>query len=365
MIRVKNRRAVANLSAKSLKANRTRNAIAVAAIALTSLLFTALFTVLLSMMDNFEYQTFRQVGGDMHGTFKDITEQQMLELQADPLIVQPAARLQLGMLGGDPFRKIHAEISYMDEACAKGYFCMPTQGALPAEGADEIACDTRILSLLGVEPELGAEITLSYELGSGTGQQRTVTGTFTLSGWWEYDPACTASMALVPRSYAEAVLADYPVGQFGDTTGTWALNVYLKSAAHIAQDLQTILANHGYQNTDSSAANYIGTGVNWAYLGAQASQADAAQLAGVAVLLAIVVLTGYLIIYNIFQISVTGNIRFYGLLKTIGATGRQLRSVVLRQALALSALGIPVGLALGYLTGAALAPAAIDRKSVV
>ena len=34
------------------------------------------------------------------------------------------------------------------------------------------------------------------------------------------------------------------------------------------------------------------------------------------------ILTGYLIIYNIFQISVIRDIRFYGLLKTIGTTGR-------------------------------------------
>ncbi len=35
------------------------------------------------------------------------------------------------------------------------------------------------------------------------------------------------------------------------------------------------------------------------------------------------IFTGYLIIYNIFQISVAGDIRFYGLLKTIGTTPRQ------------------------------------------
>ena len=35
--------------------------------------------------------------------------------------------------------------------------------------------------------------------------------------------------------------------------------------------------------------------------------------------------TGYLVIYNIFQISVAGDIRYYGLLKTIGVTPKQLR----------------------------------------
>ena len=38
----------------------------------------------------------------------------------------------------------------------------------------------------------------------------------------------------------------------------------------------------------------------------------------VAAMLLLIMFTGYLIIYNVFQISVTNDIRFYGLLKTIG-----------------------------------------------
>ena len=37
-------------------------------------------------------------------------------------------------------------------------------------------------------------------------------------------------------------------------------------------------------------------------------------------MLLLIIFTGYLIIYNVFQISVTNDIRFYGLLKTIGTT---------------------------------------------
>ena len=44
-----------------------------------------------------------------------------------------------------------------------------------------------------------------------------------------------------------------------------------------------------------------------------------------------------------FQISVTNDIRFYGLLKTIGTTPRQLRRIIRHQALALSLAGIPLG----------------------
>ncbi len=70
----------------------------------------------------------------------------------------------------------------------------------------------------------------------------------------------------------------------------------------------------------------------------------------------LVIFTGYLIIYNIFQISVAGDIRFYGLLKTIGTTPRQLKRIIRQQALLLCLIGIPAGLLLGYGIGAVLMP---------
>ena len=50
------------------------------------------------------------------------------------------------------------------------------------------------------------------------------------------------------------------------------------------------------------------------------------------------------------------DIRTYRLLKNVGTTGKQLKSIVHRQALALCAIGIPIGLPYGYLVGLALAP---------
>ena len=88
----------------------------------------------------------------------------------------------------------------------------------------------------------------------------------------------------------------------------------------------------------------------------------AAIIAGV---LLLILLTGYLIIYNVFQISVAGDIRFYGLLKTIGTTPRQLRRIIRTQALLLSLIGIPAGLLLGWLLGGVLTPVITARLNGV
>ena len=92
------------------------------------------------------------------------------------------------------------------------------------------------------------------------------------------------------------------------------------------------------------------------YHGQAAAELDPGLLAAMAAFLLLVIFTGYLIIYNIFQISVTGDIRYYGLLKTIGVTPRQLRRIIRQQALLLCGVGCPLGadrrLAGGILSGA-------------
>ena len=65
-----------------------------------------------------------------------------------------------------------------------------------------------------------------------------------------------------------------------------------------------------------------------------------------------------------FQISVAGDIRFYGLLKTIGTTPRQLKRIIRQQALLLCLIGIPAGLLLGYGIGAVLMPVVLHSIPV-
>ena len=88
---------------------------------------------------------------------------------------------------------------------------------------------------------------------------------------------------------------------------------------------------------------------------------DPMVVIAIAAMLLLIIFTGYLIIYNVFQISVAGDIRFYGLLKTIGTTPRQLRRIIRLQALALSAAGIPIGLVIGWLIGGQLTPVIVAR----
>ena len=362
---VSNRKCVCTLARRSLRASRTRNLIAVLAIALTTVLFTSLFTIALSINDGFQQNNFRQVGGYSHGGFKYLTEAQYEALKDDPLIGQAGLRRFVGMPTQAPFNKAHVEVSYADANDAHWMYCDPAEGRLPQEGTDEAATDTHVLELLGVEPELGARFTLTFDVDG-----HETTQTFTLSGWWEYDEAIVANHVLIPESRVDALLDEAgvnPNAPEDGMTGAWNLDVMLKSgSAHIERDMEQILAGHGFQSEDAAGEGYVRSSVNWGYTGAQlASGLDVQVVAAIAAVLLLILFTGYLIIYNVFKISVTNDIRFYGLLKTIGTTGRQLKRIIRYQALALSLAGIPVGLLLGWLVGAGLTPAVIGRLNGV
>ncbi len=361
--KVPNKGCIRRISARSLRAAKARNGVAVLAIALTTLLFMSLFSIAGGIVHSFQESTFRQVGGRFHGTFKDVTGEQIAELSGDERIVQTAVRQMLGMPTDPPFNKAHVEVSWMDDNCARDYFIDLEQGHYP-QAKDEIIADSRVLALLGVEPEMGAKIELSYYLGQNTSRPELRTDTFTLCGWWEYDPAGMASFINVSRAYADEILADYEPHDEFDMTGRQDMNIMLKSSANIENEMLAILDAHGYQSETETDGSYIAIGVNWAYLGAQiASNFDVGTVLAVAALLLLIIFTGYLIIYNIFRISVSSDIRFYGLLKTIGTTGKQLKRIVRHQALALSLGGIPIGLVLGYFVGKALVPVVMEQTN--
>ncbi|MCR4586334.1 MAG: ABC transporter permease [Lachnospiraceae bacterium] len=72
--------------------------------------------------------------------------------------------------------------------------------------------------------------------------------------------------------------------------------------------------------------------------------------------LVIFIFSGYLIIYNIFDLNVVADMKEYGLLKTIGTSGKQIRSMVKHRARYICLFAIPIGLVIGCGAGGRLLP---------
>lgn len=362
-MRVKNRKCVRRLSRKALKASGKRNAIAIFAIILTTLLFTSLFTVVMSLNSSYETYQFLQCGGYSHGTFKDVTEEQTVHIAAHPNVKETGVRTVIGHCADGVFAKVPAEISYMDANCTKWSYAEPTTGHAPENGL-EIATDTRALELLGVTPELGAEVPLSYTAGDKTQTDSEATSaTFTLVGFWEYNPLMPVHYLNISKDYADEIESDCIAK--GMQPFRTDLNAMMKSSINIRGQMEQVDTDLGYNWETWDEENSVRIGVNWGYTASQADAGmDPEMIAAMAGFLLLIIFTGYLIIYNIFQISVSGDIRFYGLLKTIGTTPKQIRHIIRRQALTLCLAGIPLGILLGYGIGAALTPVVMRNTTL-
>lgn len=139
------------------------------------------------------------------------------------------------------------------------------------------------------------------------------------------------------------------------------MDVNFANSRGIQKKLNQVVTDSGY-SVEDGRKDSISTNANWAYL-SEGTENDPMTMGAVAAGLLLILLTGYLIIYNIFRISVIRDIRYYGLLKTVGTTGRQVKRILRRQALWMACMGIPSGMILGFFVGKALVPKLIEQTT--
>ena len=358
VLKVKNKKVIARLSGRSMKAARTRNIMAVCAIVLTTALFTILFTLGIGTINALQINTMRQAGGDGHAVLKYIDDTVYEAVKDHELISEISYNMILNEVENEEFLKRRAEFWYHDEVGLKHSLNTLTAGHWP-EAENELAVDTTTLKLLNVEPELGNKVTLRLNI-----QGESVERDFVLSGWWEADDSVAYSAIYTSHAYVDAHSDElkYTYKEDMNMVGSLIPYIKFKNSFGMEEKLRQVVRESGYTMADETAENYVEGNVNWAYLSSGMS-ADIPTILGLCAGGVLIILTGYLIIYNIFQISVIRDIRFYGLLKTIGTTGRQLKRIIWRQAMILSLIGVPIGLAVGFLVGKELVPLVVGVSS--
>ena len=339
---------ILRLSNRSLKNNRMRNFFAVAAISLTSVLFTAVFSLTGGAMQISQESTMREVGGKFHAGIKAATTQQYEKIILDPLVQKASYNIFIGF--ADNIMQRMAELRYTPfEDSLQDMFITLEEGRMP-EAENEIVVDDCIMEELKLSCALGEKVPLSFRF-----QGQMVEEEFVISGWYQGDPVAHASELFVSERYwmkLKGALSDEDFVKWGTehpedvNVGLKSVNLYFENASNIEEKVCTVIRNAGYEPVTELAY-----GVNWAYMQNRFESLDLLTIVTVAGAVAVILITGYLIIYNIFQISVISDIRFYGLLKTIGTTKKQIRRLVRHQAAVLSLVGIPIGLLLGYGTG--------------
>lgn len=340
---------IQTLNQRTFKKNRGRNLVSIIAILMTTIMFTTLFTLAQSMSKNMVEMTFRQTGYDGQASFKSITAEQFSLIADHPDVAEAGESLVLGLAQNKKLGGKQVEIRWSSDINAEHSFAVPTTGTMPT-AADEIALDTLILDRLGIPHQLGETVKLEWR--KDLAKDEVTTSTFTLCGFWEGNESVYASMAWVSREFADEMIGDHVADGKTSILGLHTAQVILHSDRNIEATMENILADTGLTG--------LKFGVNLAYspeMNATAAQESLPMYLG----MVLVFLAGYLIIYNIFQISVTADIQFYGKLKTLGTTTKQIKKLIYGQANRLCVIGIPLGLLLGWLLGMVLVPVLMGR----
>lgn len=343
-MRNNNQSIIKKLSARSLKSNRRRNFFAMTAIVLVCLFFTGIFTAVDGMTKSFERQTMRQVGTSSHAGFKDITFEEYNRLKEHKDVKECSYNIFFGTASNPELMKRQVELRYTEEKDFEWTMAKLIEGHLPKEKMD-VVLDTFTLNYLNVPHEIGSKVSISYEM-----EGKEVTDEFTLCGYYEGEPLSIASEVYFSREYVDGMLSVHTQEEWKELAkrgtggvGLLQMSVMYKNSKDIEGRTVNLVVECGFD------PNEINFGINWAYVGG--NQEDTFTTALVVGMIIIILLCGYLIISNIFYISIVGDIRFYGLLKTMGTTAAQMKKIIHKQADRLCLMGIPAGLVAGWLFG--------------
>ncbi len=353
MVSVSNKNIIRKLAIKNLTSSKYRNIIIILSIILTCILFTAISTISLSINNSIEDANFKKAGSYAHGSLKDLSYSVVDIFKESSSIEKYGIRGRLGVLEGEKFLKNHVEIFYADRNNLEFSYSLPDMGAIPKENTNELITDLEILDLLGVEAKVGTKINLQFTI-----QGQNITEEFILSGFYNKKSELLTNNIVISKSKLEEIIRKNDL----NIHHNWDLYIIFPSSYDIKGSMNKLLSSYNYQNYDETKDNYIKTGINWSYTNSKLSNImDWSILLLIIVLLIVIIFTGYLIIYNVFNISIVNNIKHYGLLKTVGTTNKQLKKMLFYEAFVLSMVGIGLGLLSGWFIGLKLTPFLISN----
>ena len=344
---------------ESLKKNRTRTVVTIIGIMLSAAMICA-STTFVSSMQNFVLRCEIYSSGDWHGAVYDAAYKDYEDIRDSDRVSSAAYAQVLGYAKIDSANERKPYLYILGGDAASGYFeTMPVHlllGTLPKDPT-EIILPEHLTSNGKVNYTLGDTVTLDVgdrtldgrrlgqntpvytydsetqtEVMSGERLENTEPRTYTVVGIYERPafedyaaPGYTALTAADPKSADQS-----------------PIHCYFK--LHKPAGVYDFMKEMGYMQEYGYAYNtkvllYSGAARFDSFLTAFYSLA--------AIIIALIVFGSVSLIYNAFSISVSERTRQFGLLSSVGATKKQLRRMVLFEALAVSAVGIPLGILVG------------------
>ena len=353
MRKVNNKKVISDLAFSGIKSNIKKYIVLIGAVILTTLLFSSLFTVGGSLIEETQIATMREIGTSYHAGLKYMSMPEYELVKDDKGIKDISYCIIVGYLSDDRLNKLPTEVYYSEEQNAKKCFCYPEVGRLP-EKENEIVTSDLVLEKLGVPAVVGSTFKADLLIDG-----EVVSKDFVLSGYYRGDRLAMAQAALVSRALQEKLapvrMITYPEREDNSYAGWMSVNMDFKNNFNVEESIIALIDRTGLRQD-------VDYGINYAYAG---YDIDLSMAVVCGLMLVTFFVAGYLIIYNIFDINIISDMQEYGLLKTIGTTGKQLKKIVMKRANIISLIGIPVGLLMGVGVGSCILPFISDHMATM
>lgn len=384
------------LTLKNLKLNRKRTIVTIVGIILATALLSALVTLVSSFQYSMiEYQ--KQKGGDFHVKFSNVKMSELSEFKNNRNIESTFETMGMGFAKLDGCKnedKPYAYVMATDEAgFERGCFKL-IEGRM-AKNEDEIVIPRHLKTNGRIDIKVGDEITLDV------GKRYDSNTESVISENCAYEHEAETLTDTVTKHYKVVGIMERPgygmedYSAAGYTFVTYsdelaAIDNGTKSEASEADTTLTVYSRYtqkALRNKDAVTADIIGVDdklfekANNSSVEMSSEESDRflkemenakydiymngylinyecvfpidgsfkALFTVAAVVALIIILTSVYCIKNSFNISITEKIRQYGMLASVGATRRQIKSSVKTEAAMLGVVGIPVGTMSGIL----------------
>lgn len=389
------------LTLKNLRLNRKRTIVTIVGIILATALLSALVTLVSSFQYSMiEYQ--KQKGGDFHVKFSGVKMSELSEFKNNRNIESTFETMGMGFAklnGCKNEDKPYAYVMATDEAgFERGCFNL-IEGRM-AKNEDEIVIPRHLKTNGRIDIKVGDEITLDV----GKRYDSNTEGVIWENSAYEHE-AETLTDTVTKRYKVVGIMerpgygmedysaAGYTFVTYSDELA--AIDNGTKSEASEADTTLTVYSRYtqkALRNKDAVTAEIIGVDeklfekANNSSVEMSAEESDRflkemenakydiyingflisyecvfpidgsfkALFTVAAVVALIIILTSVYCIKNSFNISITEKIRQYGMLASVGATRRQIKSSVKTEAAMLGVIGIPVGTMSGILASLVL-----------
>lgn len=384
------------LTLKNLKLNRKRTIVTIVGIILATALLSALVTLVSSFQYSMiEYQ--KQKDGDFHVKFSGVKMSELSEFKNNRNIESTFETMGMGFAKLNGCKNEDKPYAYVMETDEAGFEkgCFNLMEGRMAKNEDEIVIPRHLKTNGRIDIKVGDEITLDI------GKRYDSNTESVISENCAYEHEAEKLTDTVTKRYKVVGIMERPgygmedYSAAGYTFVTYsdelaAIDNGTKSEASEADTTLTVYSRYtkkALRNKDAVTADIIGVDeklfakANNSSVEMSAEESDRflkemenakydiymngylisyecvfpidgsfkALFTVAAVVALIIILTSVYCIKNSFNISITEKIRQYGMLASVGATRRQIKSSVKTEAAMLGVVGIPVGTMSGIL----------------